>query len=112
MRSNACAGRVSEWRMIAKRPFIEKVIIPERCPSIARCARLTFAMDLLFDVLAFPFRLIGRIVNLLGRTVVVLLGFVIMVLGVALALPPFFFSRALGIPLFIVGLLLVLRGLA
>lgn len=67
-------------------------------------------MDFLLNVLAFPFRLIGKLVDLIGRAVVVLLGFAMMVLGVALCVPAV--GRPLGIPLFIVGLLLVLRALA
>jgi MFS family permease len=67
-------------------------------------------MNFLLDVLAFPFRLIGKLVDLIGRAVVFVLGFVMMVLGVACCLSSL--TRVVGIPLFIVGLLLVLRSLA
>ena len=67
-------------------------------------------MDLLLNALAFPFRLVGKLVDVIGRAVVLALGFVMMVLGVALSIAPLF--RIVGIPLFIVGLLLVLRSLS
>jgi len=67
-------------------------------------------MEFLFNALAFPFRLVGKLMDIIGRAVVLSLGFVMMVLGVALSMAPL--SRIVGIPLFIVGLLLVLRSLA
>lgn len=67
-------------------------------------------MSFLLDVLAFPFRLIGKLIDLIGRAVVLILGFVMMVLGVACCLSTL--TRVVGIPLFIVGLLLVLRALS
>ena len=67
-------------------------------------------MDLLFNALAFPFRLIGKLIEVAGRILVLSIGFVMMVLGIALAIVPLL--RIIGIPLFIVGLLLVLRALA
>lgn len=67
-------------------------------------------MSFILDVLTFPFRLIGKLIDLIGRVVVIVLGFLMMVVGVALCVPAV--GRPLGIPLFIVGLLLVLRALA
>lgn len=67
-------------------------------------------MESLLNLLALPFRLIGKLMDVIGRAVVLLLGFVLMVLGVALSIPPLL--RVLGIPMFIVGLLLVLRSLS
>jgi hypothetical protein len=67
-------------------------------------------MGFLFSVIAFPFRVVGKLVDLIGRAVVLVLGFAMMVGGVALTLMPVF--RIIGIPLFIVGLLLVLRALS
>ena len=67
-------------------------------------------MEFLLNALAFPFRLIGKLVDVIGRVLVLSLGFVMMVVGVALSIAPL--SRIVGIPLFIVGLLLVLRALA
>jgi hypothetical protein len=62
----------------------------------------------LWSVVTLPFRLIAWIVELLGRFMGVVLGFVLMVLGIALcsgALLP------LGVPVFIIGLLITLRSL-
>jgi hypothetical protein len=67
-------------------------------------------MELLLNALAFPFRLIGKLVDIIGRVLVLSLGFVMMVVGIALTIAPLL--RIVGIPLFIVGLLLVLRALA
>jgi hypothetical protein len=67
-------------------------------------------MEMLLNVLALPFRLIGKLIDVIGRVLVLLLGFVMMVFGVALCIPPLL--RIFGIPLFIVGLLLVLRALS
>ena len=64
--------------------------------------------DVLWTVVTFPFRAIGWAVELLGRIVGVVLGFALMVAGIA------FCSGSLlllGIPLFLVGLLLMLRSL-
>ena len=66
----------------------------------------------LFSVLWFlvtlPFRLVYRIIAWMGRVTAVILGFSLMVVGMALWAGPFFF---IGIPLFLVGLVLTLRCL-
>ena len=67
-------------------------------------------MDFFIQLITFPFRLIGKITDLIGRTVVLLVGFAMMVLGVAL-LELMNGVVTFAIPLFIVGLLLVLRAL-
>jgi hypothetical protein len=62
----------------------------------------------LWSVVSFPFRLIAWVVELLGRFAGLLVGFILMVVGIALcsgALLP------LGVPVFIIGLLLTLRCL-
>lgn len=66
-------------------------------------------MNTLFEILAFPFRLIGKIIDVAGRLVVLIVGFLFMVLGIG-ALEPL--GTTIGIPLFIVGLLLTLRALS
>jgi hypothetical protein len=68
---------------------------------ITMIAALWFAVSL-------PFRLIFRIIAWLGRVTAVLLGFVLMVVGMALWAGPLFF---VGIPLFLVGLVVTLRCL-
>jgi hypothetical protein len=62
----------------------------------------------IWTIVTLPFRLLIGTVELLGRLTGLVLGFALMVLGVALGAGPFF---AIGIPLFIIGLLLTLRSL-
>jgi hypothetical protein len=62
----------------------------------------------LWFVVSLPFRLIFWIIAWLGRLTAVVLGFTLMVVGMALWAGPLFF---LGIPLFLVGLVLTLRCL-
>lgn len=59
-------------------------------------------------VVALPFRLVFRAVELLGRLTALILGFLLMVLGVALgaaAIP------VLGVPIFVIGLVITIRSL-
>jgi hypothetical protein len=62
----------------------------------------------LWFVVALPFRLVYWIIALLGRLTGVVLGFVLMVVGMALLAGPFFI---VGVPLFVIGLVLTLRCL-
>jgi hypothetical protein len=55
-----------------------------------------------------PFRLIFGILAWLGRVTGIVVGFVLMVVGMALLAGPFFI---VGIPLFVIGLVLTLRCL-
>ena len=66
-------------------------------------------LGMLWAVVSLPFRLVIGIIEVVGRLVGISLGFVLMVVGVALWAGPFFI---LGIPLFLVGLLLTLRCLS
>ena len=66
------------------------------------------ALGTLWAILTFPFRLVGWVVEFLGRLTGLVLGFALMVLGVALGAGPLFI---IGIPLFIIGLILTLRCL-
>jgi hypothetical protein len=65
-------------------------------------------LGVLWSVLTFPFRLIGLVVELAGRAVGVSIGFVLMVVGVALCAAQWL---PLGLPLFVVGLLVALKCL-
>ena len=65
-----------------------------------------FAM--LWSILMFPFRLIGWVVEMLGRFVGAALGFVLMVVGVALCLGPLL---PLGVAVFVVGQVVLLKSL-
>ena len=55
-----------------------------------------------------PFRLIFWVIAWMGRLTAVVLGFSLMVVGIALWAGPLFF---IGIPLFLIGLVLTLRCL-
>jgi hypothetical protein len=62
----------------------------------------------IWTVITLPFRLVIWLVEMLGRLTGLVLGFVLMVVGMALMAGPFII---LGVPLFIIGLLLTLRSL-
>ena len=59
-------------------------------------------------ILALPFRLVFGLVSLAGRAAGVGVGFSLMVVGVAIGAGPFYM---IGIPVFVIGLLLTLRSL-
>lgn len=65
-------------------------------------------MQALWSVLSLPFRLLAWVVELLGRLAALIVGFSLMVVGVALWAGMFF---VFGVPIFIIGLLLTLRAL-
>jgi len=62
----------------------------------------------LWFVVSLPFRLVFWTIAWLGRLTAVILGFILMVVGMALWVGPLFF---VGIPIFLVGLLLTRRCL-
>ncbi len=78
------------------------------------CSRASWLSVVLLPVrivwflVALPFRVIFSVIALLGRLAGVVLGFGLMVLGMALGAGPLFF---IGIPLFLVGLYVMLRSL-
>jgi hypothetical protein len=59
-------------------------------------------------LITLPFRLIFWVIAWVGRLAALLLGFSLMVVGIALWVGPLFF---LGIPLFLLGLLLTFKSL-
>ena len=61
-----------------------------------------------WTIITLPFRLLVWAVEMLGRLTALLLGFGLMVVGVALWAGP---TVVVGIPTFIVGLMLTLRSL-
>jgi uncharacterized membrane protein YtjA (UPF0391 family) len=67
-----------------------------------------FSIGALWFVVTLPFRLIFWIIAWMGRLMAAVLGFSLMVVGIALWAGPLFF---IGIPLFLVGLILTLRCL-
>jgi hypothetical protein len=76
------------------------------------CARLEIMLASVFgaiwSVVTLPIRVVVWVVEMLGRATGLVLGFAMMVIGIALWAGPLFYF---GIPLFIVGLLLTLRNL-
>jgi hypothetical protein len=62
----------------------------------------------LWSVFTLPFRLVGWVVEMLGRLVGVTIGFALMVCGVALCAAQLLI---LGLPLFVIGLLIALKCL-
>ena len=62
----------------------------------------------IWTILTLPFRLIVGLFDFLSRATGLVLGFALMVLGVALGDGP---SPVLGVPIFAVGLVLTLRCL-
>ena len=69
---------------------------------------LDVVLRTVWAILTFPFRLVAWVVDLLGRLTGLLVGFSLMVLGVALGASPLFM---IGIPLFVIGLIMTLRSL-
>jgi hypothetical protein len=67
-----------------------------------------FLFTAIWWILTLPFRLVFGVLSLAGRMVGVAVGFSLMVVGVALGAGPFYL---IGIPLFLVGLVLTLRSL-
>lgn len=59
-------------------------------------------------ILTLPFRLVRGLLSLIGRAAGVVIGLTFMIVGAALCAGPFLI---LGVPLFLVGLLLTLRCL-
>lgn len=70
--------------------------------------RLEAMLGILWEIVTFPFRLIGWVVGLFGRLVAVLIGFALMVVGVALCAASLL---PVGLPLFVIGLILALKSL-
>lgn len=65
-------------------------------------------LGVLWFAISLPFRIVFRLIAWLGRLTALVLGFSLMVLGIALWAGPFFW---IGIPLFVSGLLLTLHCL-
>jgi hypothetical protein len=63
-------------------------------------------LGVLWYLISLPFRLIFWMIAWLGRLTAIVLGFTLMVVGIALWAGPSFF---LGIPLFLIGLVITLR---
>lgn len=73
-----------------------------------RACKLNIMFGMIWSIFTLPFRIVGWSAALAGRLAGLAVGFALMVLGVAIGAGP---SAALGIPIFVVGLLLTLRSL-
>lgn len=66
-------------------------------------------LEALWWVVTLPFRLVGWTVAMLGRMLGLTLGFTLMVVGVALGAGALF---PIGIPLFLLGLVLTIKSVS
>lgn len=90
------------------RPASLSIEEPEQTRSGLLGQMFTALLAMLWFVVTLPFRLVFWAIAWLGRLTAVVLGFLLMVVGMALWAGPLFF---IGIPLFLVGLVLTLRCL-
>jgi hypothetical protein len=81
---------------------------PARAWSWSWVGTVIALLGAMWFTISLPFRLVFRLTALLGRLVGVILGFLLMVVGMALSASPLFI---VGIPLFVIGLVLTLRCL-
>ncbi len=65
-------------------------------------------IGVIWTIVTLPIRVVVWVLDFLGRATGLLLGFALMVLGVALGAGP---SLILGVPVFVVGLVLTLKSL-
>jgi len=65
-------------------------------------------LGVIWSAVTLPFRLVFGLVELFGRLSALAIGFALMVVGVALWAGP---TATLGIPMFVVGLVITLRSL-
>jgi hypothetical protein len=65
-------------------------------------------LGVIWNILTLPIRIVVWVLDFLSRATGLVLGFALMVLGVAIGAGP---SLILGVPVFVIGLLLTLRCL-
>jgi hypothetical protein len=65
-------------------------------------------LGMIWNILTLPIRIVVWVLDFLSRATGLILGFALMVLGVALGAGP---SMILGVPVFLIGLVLTLRCL-
>jgi hypothetical protein len=104
----ARASGVPRVRQPAQGPSGPGAWDPERPASRSWVDLLVALLSAVWFVVALPFRLVFWVIAWLGRLTGVVIGFLLMVVGMALWAGPFFI---VGIPLFIIGLVLTLRCL-
>ena len=69
---------------------------------------ISATFSLIWFLATLPFRLVFGAISLLGRMTGVVVGFTLMAVGMAFCAGPFFL---IGVPMFLIGLLLTLRCL-
>lgn len=103
----AHAGGMSE--ALCYPAFAPQAPVRAGAPAVRRSGSLIGSVfRLAWFLVTLPFRILFFLVGLVGRLFGVALGFTLMVVGMALWAGPFFL---IGIPMFIIGLLLTLRSL-
>jgi hypothetical protein len=90
------------------RPFVPRTLELQQSSDWSVGQTVIGMLAAVWFLVTLPFRLIFWLIAWAGRLTAVLLGFSLMVVGMALWAGPFFF---IGIPLFLVGLVLTLRCL-
>jgi hypothetical protein len=90
----------------ANKPLNARIRAVGRRPSWLEICLSVLATS--FSLVVLPFRLVFLAIAWLGRLAAIAVGFCLMVIGIALWAGPLFF---LGIPLFLVGLVLTLKSL-
>ena len=80
----------------------------DRFRSDWACDKVIGMFGIIWSVMTLPFRVLIAVVELLGRLTGVFVGFGLMVVGAALSASSFFI---LGVPVFVIGLVMTLRCL-
>jgi hypothetical protein len=100
-------GALRGWRSVDE-PHGIKVRGLERPGAVSWVEVCLSVLGTVWTLVTLPLRLIFWTIAWVGRLAAILLGFSLMVVGIALWAGPLFF---LGIPLFLVGLVLTLKSL-
>jgi hypothetical protein len=102
---NPAAART--WRQTGSPVGSDAYVVPGSGASawLGQCLNL---VGMLWYLVTLPFRLVFWTIAWVGRLTAIVVGFSLMVVGMALWAGPLFF---LGIPIFLVGLVLTLRCL-
>lgn len=104
LRLSARASRRPTWER--SRPVEGRG--PRATPFNPVIAVIVATLSAVWFVLTLPFRLVFGAISLLGRLTGVAVGFVLMAVGMAFCAGPFYL---IGVPMFVIGLVLTLRCL-
>ena len=105
--TKTASGRLSE---VYSYPGYAPITMRSKAARVASLLGQSIAAIVvaIWNLVTLPLRLLIGILQILGRLAGIIIGFSLMVVGVALWASPLFI---LGIPMFIIGLLLTLRCL-